>query len=144
MVTVKAYYRDEHGDNPVRIDTTDDLDALVDALLAEPYENSVAALYVNGRRNDAGVPDHELLVAVNHEDKVGGLRFMGDGGTYFSAGQPSRHDEVVYYYMGSDREFPHASEISIEALREAVKTFLTNGGHRPTGVDWTDAASAQT
>jgi len=49
VVTVKAYYRDEHGDNPVRIETADDLDALIDALLAEPYENSVAALYVNGR-----------------------------------------------------------------------------------------------
>ncbi|MFD7157982.1 Imm1 family immunity protein [Kribbella sp. WER1] len=139
MVTIKAYYRDEHGDTPLRIETATELDALIDALLAEPYENSVAALYVEGRLNDAGVPDHELLIAVNAEDKVGGLRFMGDGGTYFSAGQPSRHDEVVYYYMGSDREFPHASEISIDALRDAVKNFLANGGHRPTGVEWTVA-----
>ncbi|MFF1818294.1 Imm1 family immunity protein [Kribbella sp. NPDC058245] len=143
MATIEAYYRHEHGDKPVRIQTDEDLDALVDALLAEPYENSVAALYVEGRLNAAGVPDHELLVAVNHEDRVGGLRFMGDGGTYFSAGEPSRHDEVIYYYMGNDREFPRASEITIDTLRKAVKTFLANGGHRPTGVEWTGASSGE-
>jgi hypothetical protein len=143
MVTVKAYYRHEHGDEPVLVETAADADALVDALLAEPYDNSVAALYVEGRLNEAGVPDHELLVAVNHEDKVGGLRFMGDGGTYFSAGSPSRHDEVVYYYMGSEREFPHASEIPVDVVKQAVRDFLENQGHRPTGVAWTDAGTGQ-
>jgi hypothetical protein len=110
MTVVKAYYTHEHGEQPLRLETPEDVDRLIDGLLAEDYGNSVAALYVEGRLNSAGVPDHELLVAVNNEDgDNGALRYMGDGGTYFSQGQAGGDKEVTYYYTGSDREFPAES-----------------------------------
>jgi hypothetical protein len=43
----EAYYRYE--DEPTVVTTADEMDALVDALLAEPFHNSVAALCVRER-----------------------------------------------------------------------------------------------
>jgi hypothetical protein len=52
------------------------------------------------------VPDHELRVAIDYDNKtLGALRYMGGDGTYFSRGAGEATDEVMYYYMGSDREF---------------------------------------
>lgn len=81
MTVVKAYYKHEHGETPLRLQTPEDVDRLVGGLLTEDYSHSVAALYVEGRLNEAGVPDHELLVAINNEDgDVGALRYMGGWG----------------------------------------------------------------
>lgn len=140
MSIVKAYYKHEHDAEPLRLETAADVDQLIDGLLAEDYERSVAALYVEGRINAAGAPDHELLVAVNNEDgDVGALRYMGGGGNYFSRGQAGGDKEVTYYYTGSDREFPADSELPLAQIREAVKEFLDTG-ERPTTVEWTSSS----
>ncbi|GAB3154883.1 hypothetical protein GCM10027290_50050 [Micromonospora sonneratiae] len=136
---VVAYFRHDLG--AVVITNDEDVDRLVDALLAEPFENSVAAMYSTARPKLAsGVPDHELLLAVNADDSVGGLRYMGDG-TWYSKGTPSKHDEVYYCYMGSDRDFPHDSEVSLEQLRQAAREFLRSGGQRPTAIPWQPSVS---
>jgi hypothetical protein len=138
MSIVKAYYKHEHDAEPLRLETAADADRFIDGLLSEDYEHSVAALYVEGRINAAGAPDHELLVAINNEDgDVGALRYMGGGGNYYSRGQAGGDKEVTYYYTGSDREFPADSEIPIEAIRRAVKEFLVTS-ERPTAVEWQD------
>jgi hypothetical protein len=142
MTVVKAYYKHEHGETPLRLQTPQDVDQLIDGLLAEDYSNSVAALYVEGRLNAAGVPDHELLVAINNEDgDVGALRYMGGGGTYYSRGQAGGDKEVTYYYTGSDREFPADSEMPIEEVRTAVREFLASG-ERPASVEWQDESGS--
>ncbi|MGZ0152005.1 Imm1 family immunity protein [Kribbella sp. WER1] len=136
MTVVKAYYKHEHGDAPLRLQTPDDVDQLVDGLLAEDYSNSVAAMYVEGGLNAAGVPNHELLMAINNEDgDVGALRYMGEGGTYYSQGQAGGDNELTYYYTGSDREFPADSEIPIEQIRQTVKEFIESG-ERPPSISW--------
>jgi hypothetical protein len=138
-IRVEAYFRHEHGADPVILRNADDADRLVDALLAEPFENSVATLYAMSRPLlPSGVPDHEMLIAVNAEDGVGGLRYMGDG-TWYAEGAASRHEEVYYLYMGHDRDFPRDSEISIDLVRLAVKEFLATNGERPTVVGWRSA-----
>lgn len=137
--TAEAYFKRGHGADPVVLSTADEIDHLVDALVAEPWENSVAALYVCGRLNEAGVPDHELLVAVDYDNKsMGALRYMGGGGTYFSKGSSTDGDSVLYYYMGSDREFPRDAALPIEDVRAAVKAFVASGGARPEAVEWRD------
>ena len=140
---VEAYFRKGHGDHPVLVGTDEEMDALVDQLLAEPFANSIAALYSLDRPlNPAGVPDHELSLAVNAKAGVGGLRYQGDG-VWFSHGAPSSRDEVFYLYMGNDTDFPHDSEIPIGLLRQAAKEFLNRGGERPTCVTWqTDAGTS--
>ncbi|MFI5712683.1 Imm1 family immunity protein [Kribbella sp. NPDC051620] len=135
--TAEAYFRHEHDEQPVRISTEADVDRLVDDLLGEDYENSAATVYVGGRLNSAGVPDHELLIGIDNAGGIlGSLRYMNESGTYYGAGQPSDHDELVYYYAGQDREFPADSQLPVEAIRAAVKEFVSKGGGRPTSVEW--------
>jgi hypothetical protein len=134
---VQAYFRHEHDEAPVVIGNADDADRLVDALLVEPFDNSMCTMYSTGRPElPDGLPDHEFAVAVNAEDGVGGLWYSGDDGSWFSRGTPSRHEQVYYCYMGSERDFPIDSEVPIETLRQAVREFLTSGGARPTCLTW--------
>lgn len=75
MTVVAAYYKHEHGEASIRHQTPEAVDVLIDGLLAEDYSKSAAAEYLEGRPNGAGVPDHELLIAINNEDgDVGALR----------------------------------------------------------------------
>lgn len=135
--TAEAYFRHEHDEQPVRISTEADIDRLIDDLLAEDYENSAATLYVEGRLNSAGVPDHELLVGIDNAGGIlGSLRYMSEAGTYYGAGQAGDHDELVYFYAGQDREFPIDSQLPVETIRAAVKEFISRGGERPSSVEW--------
>jgi predicted dehydrogenase len=138
MNVVNAYYKREHGGAPLRLHTPEDVDRLVDGLLEEEYSNSVAALCVDGRLNAACVPDHELLVAINNEDTSARCATWVAPGTYFTKGQASGEKEVIYYYTGSDREFPADSEIPIKEVRKALKEFLESGGERPGSPEWHD------
>ncbi|TDU87004.1 immunity protein Imm1 of predicted polymorphic toxin system [Kribbella voronezhensis] len=136
--TAKAYFKRWHSGEPVSLTTADEVDQMLDALAAESWENSVAALYIDGRLDRAGRPDHELQVAVDYADKtMGVLRYSGNDGTYFSKGSTSSDgDSVLYYYLGNEREFPRNSVVPMEVARAAVKEFLQSGGERPTAVDW--------
>ncbi|WP_433020587.1 Imm1 family immunity protein [Kribbella sp. CA-294648] len=136
MTKIRGYFSFAHEDNPVWITTPQDVDRFIDGLLGEPFENSVAALYVDGRTNEKGFTDHELLVAVNGRDQVGGLRYLGDAGSFYAVGERSRYEELTYYYMGSDRPFPQDSELSLELIRQGVKDFLASGGDRPSVGQW--------
>jgi hypothetical protein len=88
--TAKASFRRGPGAEPVLLATDADVDEMLDALTAESWENSVGAISVDGRLNRAGVPDHELQVAVDYADKaMGALRYSGSEGIYFSKGRLS-------------------------------------------------------
>lgn len=138
---VEAYYRHEHDDDVPIMRTPGDMDALVDALLAEPMENRTAALYHMDRPlNQAGVPDHEFHIAVMPGGTTGAVRYMGraDGewGTWFARGDSGKTGTVLFYYMGHDREFPADAEIPLDLVRVAAREFLTSTGQRPTSVTW--------
>ena len=85
------------------------------------------------------MPDHELRVAINQDTKIGGLRYAGPvnnaAGVWYASGRDSQRDEVFYYYMGHDEGWPHDSEVPLDELRFAMKTFLASG-ERPSGVEW--------
>lgn len=91
------------GAGSTQLTTVDDVDRLVDVLLAEPFENSVIALYSRDRPlSEQGYPDHELRIVIRAEAKVGGIRYAGDDGTargvWYVSGTPSDREEVFYYY----------------------------------------------
>ncbi len=135
--TLTAYWRHEHGQAPTVARTPADANHLIDRLLAEPFDHSVAALYVIQRPlNRLGLPDHELRIAVNAAGDTGGLRYMGGPGTWFSAGAVSRHDHVCYHHMGWAAPFPRDSELPVHQIRAAVYEFMTTGGRRPACVGW--------
>jgi hypothetical protein len=135
---VEAYYRHGHGENPVVLQTSDDADALIDAMLHENFENSVATLYADSRPLKSGLPDHELRIAINAEGKVGGIRYAGgdtDDVTYVP-GQTSLREEMFYLYMTHDEGWPQDSEVSIEQVRQAVRQFVDGDGSRPQSFEW--------
>lgn len=139
--SAEVYYRHGHGSQPLIVRSEAQVDELVDALLAAPFDTSLATLYIVERPlNAAGFPDHEFAVGVDSEGGVGGLRYSGNSGTWYSLGTHSsdRSDrsEVFYCHMGEERLFPPDSEIPISLIRQAVKEFLAAGGHRPACVSW--------
>jgi len=143
IYSAEAFYTATHRDGPAIIQTPEQMDALIDDLLMGDVSNSIATLYIRERpKNPAGFVDHELVLAVNAEDGVGGLSYDGpdEDDTLFSKGTISQHDEVHYFYVGNDREFPRDSLIPLEAVRQAAKQFLASGGEKPTNVEWQPAA----
>jgi hypothetical protein len=139
--TVRAFYK--NGVGPTLLETADDVDALIEAVLVEPFGNSVIALYSTARPlMESGVPDHELRVALHAEAKVGGIRYAGDDGTHegswYVPGQVSEREEVFYYYQGHDQGWPQDSEVSIDQVRQAVREFVAGAGSRPQSFEWRD------
>ncbi|MER6452745.1 Imm1 family immunity protein [Streptomyces sp900105245] len=133
---VQAYYRHEHGDNPVVLQGPADVDTLIDDLLAsDPSENMAALHSLERPLMPAGVPDHELLVGADGHLQIGVLGFMDDG-NFVSFNPAKDRGETSYAIMGSATEFPSASEIPIALVRKAVKEFMSSGGKRPTCVEW--------
>ncbi|MGC4944117.1 Imm1 family immunity protein [Kribbella sp. DT2] len=139
--TVEAFYRT--GAAPTLLRSAGDVEALIDAVLAEPFDNSVITLYSAARPlMESGVPDHELRIAINAEGKVGGIRYAGDDGrdegSWYVPGQTSSREEVFYYYCGHDQGWPDDSEVTIEQVRQAVREFVDGDGVRPWGFEWAD------
>jgi hypothetical protein len=137
--TVEAFYT--NADEPILIETPEDVDALIDAVLAEPFANSIVTLYSTARPlMESGVPDHEMRVAIHAEAKVGGIRYAGDDGTdegsWYVPGAVSPREEVFYYYCGHDQGWPTDSEVSIEQVRRAVREFVEGSGARPGSFEW--------
>ncbi|WP_443049937.1 Imm1 family immunity protein [Streptomyces sp. NBC_00287] len=133
---MQAYYRNEHGDDPILLQSPSDVDALIDDLLLIDPSRNLAALHSMERPlMPAGVPDHELLVGVDGEAQVGVLAFMDDG-NWVSFDPSTSRGEVSYFIMGNITEFPSHSEIPLPFVRQAVKEFLSSGGQRPTCTQW--------
>jgi hypothetical protein len=132
-----AYFRHEHAEHPVVVGSDREMDDLIDRLLAESFENSIATLHIVERPlNAAGVPDHQMSLAINAADNVAGIRYQREQVWYSKGDTDSKREDVFYYYMGSDTDYPRDSEISILVLRDAAKEFLRTGGDRPTSVPW--------
>lgn len=116
-----------------------DADALVDAMLGEGFENSVAALYANTRPwINPGYPDHQLRIALFTEGKVGGIRYSGGdtNDVTYVPGKTSEREEVFYNYMHHDEGWPQGSEVTIDQVRQAVREFIDDNGGRPGSFEW--------
>lgn len=139
--TVRAFYK--NGAGPTLLTSAADVDALVDAVLAEPFENSVVALYSEARPLlESGVRDHELRIGIDAEAKVGGIRYAGDDGAtrgvWYVPGKHSEREETFFYYQGHDEGWPQDSEVSIEEVRRAIGEFVETGGNRPASFEWAE------
>ncbi|MFC1419705.1 Imm1 family immunity protein [Streptacidiphilus cavernicola] len=129
-------YDRAHADALPVIETGEDVDALIDTLLANPPHRNLAEVHSLERElMPSGWPDHELLVGVNAERGVGVLEFMDDG-NYVSLGPDEGNGPVKYCLADNPTEFPGWAEIPVELVRQAVKEFLGSRGRRPTCVEW--------
>ncbi|MER7441505.1 Imm1 family immunity protein [Micromonospora avicenniae] len=134
---VEAYYRPQHGDQRELLTTPEDVDLLIDALLAGPTHQNLAELHSLERSPlPSGTPDHELLVGADRTLQVGVLEFMDASGNWTTVGSHKGRAEVRYSCVHQMTEFPARSEIPIALLSRAVKEFCLSGGQRPTCVQW--------
>ncbi|WP_306324578.1 Imm1 family immunity protein [Streptomyces venezuelae] len=135
---LEARYRRADMHEPVLVSTEDDVDGLVDALLAGPPFHDAAHLVSRARPMAVpGFPDHELYVGVNRGCQVGALVLSApEAGFVASVGVLGSRREVVYHVAGQWTEFPADSEIPLGLVRSAVKEFLHSGGGVPTCVVW--------
>ncbi|MCP2255494.1 Immunity protein Imm1 [Prauserella aidingensis] len=123
MVALDAWY--DH-DGPARVTTAAELDAVLDTVAAMPGPTLVAFNAADDPAS-AGL----LNIGLCSERGVGVVHHAGRGRGYFSLGEASNADTVLYYYMGSDTEFPPQSEIPIADVRRAAHEYLVTGA-RPT------------
>ncbi len=101
---------DREALEPAQVETAAALDEVLDALVATQRPNLVE-LTVSG----AADPSADA---------------------YYSRGTKTDDAETIYYYMGSDTEFPDDAELPINEVRKAAHQFLNTGGERPDGIDW--------
>lgn len=136
--TARAYYEHGHDHNPVVIATVEDVQALVDAMLRQPVENSAAALYIAERpRHEIGVPDHELRFGALADRRLGSIRYVNGLDAWYAVGVQNGPDPVSYQYMGHDELFPADSLVELDALVAVITDFLASGAeHRPDGASW--------
>jgi hypothetical protein len=135
---VEVLYRQEHAEKPVIVRSGEDVDELINALLAGPAYHNLAQLHSMERPMlPSGYPDHELLMGIDASLRVGVLAFMdAEVGNVVTLGPSEGRGEVSYFIMGQVTEFPDRSEIPIEFVGRAVKEFLVFGGQRPACVQW--------
>jgi hypothetical protein len=134
---VEARYQREHGENPAVLTTLEDVNALIDWLLAAPADHRMAQLHsMQRQRLPSGWPDHELLVGVDPALNVGALEFYDHRGNLVTVGPPDSRVEVGYCIMGHLTEFPPHCEVPLDLIRAAVKEFCSSGGMLPTCVTW--------
>lgn len=137
--TARANHKRGHSTSPTQITSPQDIDALILGLSTDDGDNTIAGIYINERPTTAqGLPDHELRIAIDGDRKVGAIRYMSGNNAWYAVGQKSDLDEVLYFYMGHDEQYPQDSELTIDEIRTATNEFLTSGGNRPTSPTWSE------
>jgi hypothetical protein len=137
--TARANHKRGQANSPAQITGPQDIDALILELSTDDGDNTIAGIYINERPvTPQGLPDHELRIAIDGERKVGAVRYMSGNNAWYAVGQKSDLDEVLYFYMGHDEQYPQDSEITIDEIRTATNEFLTSGGDRPTSPTWSE------
>jgi hypothetical protein len=141
--TIEAYYRIDKPDQPVIITSPGELDRMIDELLTQPTEYSGATLYVRQRPwSPAGFPDHELYIGVDVDSGHGvliysGAKGRGEAGSYVSRNPAGRRDlRHRYHHFQTEVAVPAGADILLADVRSAAHEFLTNGGERPSCVQW--------
>jgi len=136
---LEAYYLPSHREGPQMLSSLEEVDEFIDGLLAQPEDFNLAELYLVERLNpDERFPSHQFFVGVDRKQGMGALKYNDANGGFASwAPWNADSEEPVFYnYVGTATEFPPASEIPIDHVRQAVKEFFSSGGQRPASVQW--------
>jgi hypothetical protein len=133
---LKAAY---HNDQPIaELRTREDIASFVKNLLAAGWEHTAASVYAVADGSSTP-PDHEMLVGVNGDTGVGAVRYAGNG-DWYSHGDRTNPDGVIFAYFGTGHEFPADAEVPLDLVREAMWELMTMGGRRPSCVAWQEDA----
>lgn len=130
---LEASYR--HDQEPSVLRTREDIHRFLGELGAAGWEFTAAAVYAVDEATDEN-PGHELIVGVNAAAGLGGLRYAGPDGDWYSRGEHTASHPVQYVYFGTGHEFPDDSEVPLAGIEQALAELLAGGGRRPTCVAW--------
>nr|WP_054049083.1 Imm1 family immunity protein [Alloactinosynnema sp. L-07] len=128
------YYSRSHSSAPIRVQTEDEVDALVDQVREE--SPAAAPVLMQCYISD-DIHSQELSVGV--VDTRGVIRYAGEDasdGVYSTGVGSSDGEPLAYFYMDTWTGFPANSEVSLDVVRPALKQYLLTDGARPTGVSW--------
>lgn len=130
---LEASYKHDAGVQLLR--TPVDVERFIGELLGAGPDYRAATVYAIDESTDAD-PTHEMVVAVDPTRELGSVRYAGDGGEFYSLGDSSNSDRIVYAYFGTGHEFPADSEVPLDTVRLAMVGLLASGGRRPENVSW--------
>lgn len=121
---------DDESDDPTTVRTPDELDELLSSAQQLGYPVLLEL------RDAAGV--HQGLLTVGLNGDRGALYYSSDGQMAFSlnTGESLPAERTLYYYMGSDCEYPRSAEHSAAVIRQAAHEFMQSDGVRPSAVEW--------
>ena len=138
VAALEACYEEEHRLVSVFLETVQDVDAMIEALVGLPYPKAIAQLFSTGRPLlSSDTPDHQMLIGADGSRGVGVVWFSHTEGTVFSLRKNSTDETIVrYFLMGSVIEFFENCEIPLDNVRNAVKEFLVTDGQIPTCIEW--------
>lgn len=131
MVALEAWY-DPDVEDPTIIRTAAELDAVLDTMATWQGPNTVQLLI-------DGDPMRAILdVGLYAAHACGALFYSGEVSPNGCASHgPDTADPLpIYYYMGSDTEYPASAEIPLADVRRAAHEYMSTGGERPTGIQW--------
>lgn len=131
MVALEAWF-DRNADEPTIVRTADELDAVLDTVAAWPRPNTVQLLIAD----DLGRAI--LDVGLDGAHGRGVLYYAGEAfpDACASQGADTADPLPIYYYLGSDTEFPATAEIPLIDVRRAAHEYMSTGGERPSGIKW--------
>jgi hypothetical protein len=105
---------------PMVIRTHDELDAVVERVLADSRDDAVPSMIQVGVEQDRRAPVLEVGLGVDR----GFVYYLSrDGG--WTSGDRSLTGFVVYDYMANRREIPASVEIPIDGVRRRLRDFMT-------------------
>ncbi len=131
MVALEAWF-DRNAEGPTIVHTPAELDTVLDVVVGWNAPTTVQLLTADN-------PGYVLLdVGLDGRTGRGVLYYFGpdkpDG--CISKGTDTAAEPPIYYFTGSDTEFPTDAEIPLADARRAAHEFMTNGTGWPTGIEW--------
>jgi hypothetical protein len=131
MVALTAWY-DPDEDEPITVNSRDDLEALLDRAIADSTDAAVPPLIQLSRRD----PEGWAILQVGLNDQRGIITHTDGSGGAISSNGDSDGQNVNYDYMGHLRDVPANAEIPIQLVRKAAHEYLDSAGKRPACVNW--------
>jgi hypothetical protein len=136
MATVNAYYLEEHDDQPLRLNTADDVHAMFADIRKQKLGQHLLISLVL-----AEDPYHsEFYIGLNGEHGVLSYTSRDEDG-YSHQPEGSNTEPVIYFYVTSDTEFPPNSEIDLKIVEQAAVEYLESDGTKPMCVHWQTRAT---
>jgi hypothetical protein len=129
VVALAAWF-DGNADEPTVVSTPDELDEVLDLVAGQGGPRIVELLVHDDPARaifDVGLHGQRGTLYFSNPDHPDGC---------YSRGNEAASGPLIYYYMGSDTEYPANAELPLDTIRQAAHEYLTTGGNRPTNIDW--------